>query len=71
MNSIVLGLIFIALGLFTIAGAFFNWEWFMNSRKARPIVRLITRTGARIFYGILGLALTVLGVLFAFNIIKH
>lgn len=53
--------IFIGFGLFTLAGAIGNWEWFMNSRKARRLSRLITRNGARIFYSVLGIALMVLG----------
>ena len=63
------GLIFVASGVFSILGAIFDWEWFMNSRKARFLVRIITRNGARLFYGILGLALVVLGVLVTAGII--
>ncbi len=58
-----LGLIFIAAGAFSMLGAICNWEWFMNARKARFVVKILTRDGARIFYGALGLAIAVLGVL--------
>lgn len=44
-------------GLFTIAGAALNWNWFMNSRRARFFVGLFGRNGARIVYLILGLFL--------------
>ena len=64
-----LGLIFVAAGVFSILGAICNWDWFMNARKARSVVSLLTRGGARIFYGILGLLLVVLGVLGATGII--
>lgn len=50
-------------------GAICNWEWFMNARKARFMVKILTRNGARIFYGILGLALVVLGVLATMGIV--
>ncbi len=57
------GLFFVAIGTFTILGAILNWEWFMNSRKAAFMVKILTRNGARIFYGVVGLALVVLGTL--------
>ena len=64
-----IGLFFIAGGLFSMAGAICDWEWFINSRKARPLVKLISRGGARIVYGVLGLALIVGGVLGMMGII--
>ncbi len=57
------GLFFITVGLFAIAGAILDWDWFMNSRKARFMVRVLTRNGARIFYSFLGLTLFILGLL--------
>jgi len=59
----LLGALMIAGGVFSVSGAAFNWEWFMTARKARFIVAIAGRTGARIFYGVLGLALIVIGVL--------
>ncbi len=53
--------IFIVVGLFSLAGAAFDWEWFMGSRKAAIFVRLFSRIGARIFYALLGLFLLGLG----------
>ena len=67
MNPI--GLFFVAGGAFSILGAVCNWDWFMNARKARFVVKVFTRNGARVFYGILGLALVSLGVLGAMGII--
>ena len=57
------GLVFVAIGIFSVCGAFLNWDWFMEARKARFIVSIIGRNGARIFYGLLGTGLVVLGVL--------
>lgn len=50
-------------------GGIMDWEWFMNSRKGRRMVRLIGRRGARILYVCLGLFLIVLGVLMAVGIL--
>lgn len=50
-------------GAFSIAGALFNWSWFMNNARARGIVDLLGREGARIFYGLLGIFLLILGIL--------
>ena len=58
-----LSILFILGGLFATAAAVFNWDWFMNARKARFMVKILTRNGTRIFYGLLGLALIVLGIL--------
>lgn len=68
MNPI--GLFIVAAGLFAIAGAAFDWDLFMNNRKARLFVATLGRTGARIFYALLGLGITVLGALITAGIIQ-
>ena len=55
--------IFIAAGLFSLAGSVFNWDFFFNARKSRRIVRIIGRTGARIFYAVIGLFIILCGVM--------
>lgn len=35
--------------------------WFMNHYKARPIIAIVGRTGARIFYIVLGSGLMAIG----------
>jgi len=67
MNPVALFII--AAGSFSILGAICNWDWFMNSRKAEFMVRILTRNGARIFYAILGILLVVLGVLACMGIV--
>lgn len=64
------GLLLIGGGVFSILGAAMDWEWFMNHHKARVFVTLFTRTGARIFYALLGSAIAVVGVLMMMGIIK-
>ncbi len=56
--------IFIIAGLFSLVSSIFNFDWYFNSRKASTFVNLLGRTGARIFYSILGLALITAGILF-------
>ena len=68
MNPV--GLILVAAGLFSICGAAFDWDFFINSRKARFFVSILGRTGARIFYAILGLVIVVLGALITLGILK-
>lgn len=54
-----------AVGLFSITCAVMNWDWYMNSRRARLFVSIFGRTGARIFYVLLGLAMCVIAALSA------
>lgn len=63
MDGIDVRAIFLVLaGGFTLVAAFADWDWFMGHRKARFFVRALGRGGARIFYGLLGAALTGVGV---------
>lgn len=47
-----------ACGIFVIAAAALDWDWFFNNWRARFFVDLFGRDGARLFYALLG------GVLF-------
>ena len=70
MPPSIMGSLFIAIGLFAICGAGFNWDWFLNHRKARFFVAVFKRTGARIFYLLLGGGLVTLGALLALGVIQ-
>ena len=48
-----------AAGLFTVLGALFDWDWFMEHPKARFFTTILGRGGARMFYGLLGIVLVV------------
>lgn len=61
--TVVAGLI-AACGLFSLVCAAKNYDWFMEHRKARALSAIIGRTGARVFYITLGVALIVAGILF-------
>ena len=64
------GLLFVAIGLVAVVAAAMDWDWFMNARKARGLAALLGRQGARAFYVLLGLALTVGGVLLTLGVIE-
>lgn len=49
-------IILILIGLFTMAGGVFDWDWFLGRWRAQLCIKLLGRQGARIFYIILGLA---------------
>jgi hypothetical protein len=49
-------------GLVTALGGYKEWDWFMNHRKARFFVNIFGRNGARLFYIILGLAISGVGI---------
>ena len=51
-------------GIFSICGAIFNWDFFLENYKARPVVKLIGRTGARVFYVLIGLFCIFCGIMF-------
>ncbi len=59
------GLTAITVGASLVAAAAGNAPWFYSLRSARWLESHLTRTGARVFHGLLGLALIGLGVLIA------
>ncbi len=58
------GLLVIASGAFSLLAAIFNWNWFFRASKSALICKLFGRTGARIFYGLLGALLFAGGLWF-------
>lgn len=54
--------LFIALGVFSMVAATFNFDWYFQTSGAMTFVRRFGRRGARIFYALLGVALIVCGV---------
>lgn len=66
-----MGWVLVGCGAFAICGAAFDWDWFMNHRKAQLFVSLFGRPGARIFYALLGTAIAVAGVLVATGILPE
>jgi len=64
-----MGWLLVGAGVFSLAGALFNWQFFMNHRRARLVSKLLGQTGARLFYGVLGMVLAILGALAAAGIL--
>ena len=58
----------ILAGAFSLLGGILDWDWFMNGRKAQLIVKLFKRTGARVFYGLIGIVLIAAGLLPLFGV---
>lgn len=63
--DLFVGTVAIALGLFVSLSAVFNWDWYYQLHKARWIESICGRSGARVFFGVLGLVLIVLGAAIA------
>ena len=57
-----MGLLFLGAGGFTPTASAQNWEWFFTHPRAWLFVKLLGRQGARIAYGVLGVALVLFGV---------
>lgn len=55
--------LFVLLGVLSCGAALFNAAWFFRTGSARAFTNLLGHTGARLFYGLLGLALIACGVL--------
>jgi small neutral amino acid transporter SnatA (MarC family) len=56
--------IFVVAGVISLTAAIFNVDWYFQSRKASTFVHWFGRNGARVFYGLLGLALIAAGIWF-------
>ena len=67
MNPV--GLLIAALGLFTAGCGVFDWEWAMTTRQGRLVTTMITRTGARVFYVVVGVGMIVVGILMTAGVI--
>ncbi len=65
-----MGFIFFALGASLVAGAYFNWDWFMKMWGHIDVVELFGRGCARILDIIVGLSFVVLGILMMVGIAK-
>ena len=55
--------ILVLCGVFTVFCAYKDFDWFMDNYKASPLVKLLGRNGARIFYMVIGVLFIVGGFL--------
>lgn len=56
-------ILFILLGIFSLVAAVFNLEWYFQTGGAMTFVKWFGRTGARVFYALLGSGLIACGVI--------
>jgi len=64
-----MGIVIALSGALLAAAGAFEWNWFMNHRKARRLTSLIGRGATRGIYIGLGLAAVVTGILMAFGVV--
>lgn len=62
-SEVLILVLFNALGAFSIVAAIANFDWFFETSAAMTFVNKLGRTGARVFYGLLGIGLLVCGSL--------
>ncbi|QWX84602.1 immunity 17 family protein [Cellulophaga sp. HaHaR_3_176] len=62
-NDWIFGLVFIASGLFSLIASIKDWNFFFGSIKARLLVSIVGRNGARILFGVLGFVIIIVGIL--------
>ncbi len=70
MNDTIFGIIIMVIGIVSTIAAIEDWDWFMDSRKAKGLSNLIGRNGARVFYGIFGVVLLLIGMAGLFSFIS-
>ncbi len=63
-TMIIAGIAIIAIGIYCICAAVFNWNWFFNNNRAILFVKIFKRKGARIFYAVLGAFFAGIGIFF-------
>lgn len=68
MNNLdrYLSLLIVAAGIFSFVCTFKGWDWYMDHPKTRFMTKILGRTGARVFYMILGACFAVFGLLMFF-----
>jgi hypothetical protein len=64
-NDLFVGGVGLALGLFFLSAALFNWTWCYELRKTRWLAARIGRGGARIVLAVVGISLAALSVAIA------
>lgn len=55
MSDLIIGILVLMAGIFSVLASAFNWDFFFNNYRARFFVKHFGRNGARIFYTALGL----------------
>lgn len=67
MAETIAVIFFVILGMLALAASVFNMKWLFTSESGRFFTKLFGKTGARIFYGAVG----VLVLYMAYEILKR
>jgi hypothetical protein len=59
--------LFAVTGIIALLASLLNWDWFFKAQNTQFIVRNVGRSRARLFYGVLGLALIGMAIYFYFE----
>lgn len=62
ISSLVVAVLMTLTGGMSLAFSVSNPEWFFRNRNVLCFVRCFGRTGARIFYGLLGVGMIAMGI---------
>ena len=54
MKEQYLYLLILLAGIFCLIASFKDWDFFFENRKSKLIIKLLGRSKARVFYGVLG-----------------
>jgi hypothetical protein len=67
------GVILVLFDSFLVTGSYFNWDWFIawdrikNNPRYWPFNKLYGRDGYRVFCGLAGAAITIIGTMLLFG----
>ncbi len=61
-------ILFAVTGIISLLASILNWKWFFTAQNAQFIVRKLGRRHARFFYGLVGIILMIMSVLFFFQV---
>lgn len=61
--ELLICIVFVACGVLFLCGAIKEWDWFMKNYKTRFAIFIFGRTGARIFYVLVGIFIIICGVI--------
>lgn len=67
-EGMLMGGVMAVFGAMLLGGVIFRWEWLVQGRKYRRLAESMGEKAPAILYGLIGLALIVLGVLNALGI---
>nr|WP_321328655.1 hypothetical protein [uncultured Ilyobacter sp.] len=65
-----MGFLFVVLGIFTLVCTFYKPSFYWESRKAKSMRKLIGDNGTVVLYYLIGLSVSIIGILGALGVIS-